>query len=946
MSSNTPSSKDPECTAKQIIEDRLKEAGIDPKRTVSVEEGIKKSFNHDDFALPTERDGNYGVYATTTDYLVLIDVDDYELDDDEMNPGLAALRAALPDTLAERTPHGGRHYYIIVTHGEDIPPATVFHKEFGTPKGNVKTTWGDVQVAKKFVVGAGSELNRCDKDWHDCSDPDEGQYELVKDAPIAEVSVEKMVEILAADEKVSREGDDTTEADSREQEAQTDGGTTTSVSVDGVPETPEERLELARKWDDKLDAVLNGDYSDFQKSDGSKDRSEGECHAVAKMAFYLPNATDREIRRLMDRSDAEKWAERTDSSYRDSVMKAVDEVSDHYDWEEYPQYDSGGQDECAAHDAVKSAQDAVSMDDYQPHGMADRLRMDVIIPADPPEDVNLVQISTNTLRDRTARILREYHDWVMPRDVQGWRETLYWYDPAAGIYRPRGEEKAAELVEEHLGDLATDATVREVTSKLKRHPENVVYEAEDLNQPDGVVAVENGLLNLRNGTLNDHTPDVHLNTRIPVAYDSGAECPRIDEFLTDLVPDERVPTLYRIAAHALYPGVPEAKSVMIVGGGANGKSTYARVVEELVGADNTARVGLDELAENRFALSRTHNAHMVLDADMAVQRLNDLSPWKRMTGEQEVTADVKYEQPIRFDADGTFVALGNGVPEMPEENPALYRRWLYLPFPNQFSGEDRVPEDQLIDELTQTDELEGLLARAVEEIQEWADGRDFFPLERPSEERIDLIRRAQNPVKAFADVWLLPEAGDNPIPKDELKRAYDLWAQKENLPRLPKWRLSDRLYDLDDWNVSGTRTRSVGPDNDRVPVYRGAAWNPAAREYFDFLDVDNDDEADDGDDDGGEQVTVKQASNTGGLGAELAKPPGYNCAAKGSEDEADEEGDEGENKIREAVHRLDEPTVEDVAEDLGMDSVVVRRRCEDDDTVWWPGDGGSLDLLD
>lgn len=176
----------------EILDERLTDAGIGTdERYIRLRFGGKDPWSHTkgDVEYLVE---NYGVYATSDDPLVLVDVDEP-----------ANLDVEIPETFTVSSPHGGddrAHYYLAVEGYEQIPD------RFG--KWNLSPTWGDVRVANQYVVGPGSELDECDKDGHDCSLPGEGTYEILDDREIATISVEDLVDLLADDPNVDVLEDD------------------------------------------------------------------------------------------------------------------------------------------------------------------------------------------------------------------------------------------------------------------------------------------------------------------------------------------------------------------------------------------------------------------------------------------------------------------------------------------------------------------------------------------------------------------------------------------------------------------------------------------------------------------------------------------------------------------------------------------------------------------
>lgn len=239
----------------------------------------------------------------------MLDVDDYnDLDD---KSGLTAL-SKLPPTFEEKTPHDGTHRLYIVPPTDDGRfVAAVFKDEFGTR--NPKPSWGEVRVANQYVVAAGSQLDGCKKDHCDeCETSEGGKYTINADREIAEVSAETFVDVLRRDPKLG------------ENEENDEGaGDTSRVDVEDVNDILDYALNESN--DEKLKRLWKGDYSDY-----SGDRSEAESALAYKLAFWLQG--DKEaVRQAMESASPEKWEERDDASYRDSILTAVDKCSEYYE---------------------------------------------------------------------------------------------------------------------------------------------------------------------------------------------------------------------------------------------------------------------------------------------------------------------------------------------------------------------------------------------------------------------------------------------------------------------------------------------------------------------------------------------------------------------------------------------------------------------------------------
>jgi len=196
------------------IAERFANVLLESDRFVDVEDGKKACFKHDTrYSDPRDVPGtNYGVYTDSDGQLVVLDVDDYQGVDDR--DGLKAL-SDLPATLKVATPHGGTHKPYAVEASDGRPVADVLEDELGVR--NPTPSWGEVQVANKYVVGAGSQLDGCSKEWcDDCATDNGGRYEVSSDQAIATVDAETLVDVLAADPGVERDSGADSAAESDE----------------------------------------------------------------------------------------------------------------------------------------------------------------------------------------------------------------------------------------------------------------------------------------------------------------------------------------------------------------------------------------------------------------------------------------------------------------------------------------------------------------------------------------------------------------------------------------------------------------------------------------------------------------------------------------------------------------------------------------------------------
>ncbi|MFA1612160.1 hypothetical protein [Halobellus rubicundus] len=170
-----------ESDTKSRIEQRLYEAGVRVKRSVSAIDGTKKpqKEGHSDLSnqtFPGLVDENYTVHGG--DGLVILDID-VPIDD------LPEWIKDLPSTFVVESAHGGYHFYYIVEDDEEIS--------------NTDLWWGSVRYGW-YALGPGSTIDHanCDEGKENCPGTGIGEYTIDTDKAMATLSGDSFEDLQEA----------------------------------------------------------------------------------------------------------------------------------------------------------------------------------------------------------------------------------------------------------------------------------------------------------------------------------------------------------------------------------------------------------------------------------------------------------------------------------------------------------------------------------------------------------------------------------------------------------------------------------------------------------------------------------------------------------------------------------------------------------------------------
>ena len=248
----------------------------------------------------------------------------------------------------------------------------------------------------------------------------------------------------------------------------------------------------------------------------------------------------------------------------------------------------------------------------------------------------------NILAEKIAKELRD----KLLFDVGGklWR----YFD--GGVWH----EKTIEEIERFF----YERVCLDVPENLPSYIENVVKVAKwKLLQPvwtevSGLefIPFKNGVWDVKNRKLLAHDPSFLLTWKLPRDYPTvaGLEFPSIDRFLTQVTKgNQQLKNILIAACNAVLLGRSDLqKAIYLVGGGGNGKGSFLRLLEMLVGLNNCHSTTLHDLCENNFELANIYKKRLIICPDED-KRVGGLSRFKSITGGDSIRGEKKGKDAFR-----------------------------------------------------------------------------------------------------------------------------------------------------------------------------------------------------------------------------------------------------------------------------------------------------------
>lgn len=345
-------------------------------------------------------------------------------------------------------------------------------------------------------------------------------------------------------------------------------------------------------------------------------------------------------------------------------------------------------------------------------------------------------------------------------------ENLYKYEKERGTWHNGTDPHVKEVAGQILKIEITTHILKECLTSIK--VQTYIDREETEEKQKGLIPLKNGVYNLTTNQMQEYQPNYYFTTQIPVAYNPAATCQKIDAFFSEIISPEDLSLLYELFAFCLMDGYEIQTAILLIGAGANGKSTYLKLLTKFLGKDNVSSVPLQALSgdKNRFAGAILHKKYANICADLPNQALRGTGAFKMFTGGDTIYAEGKFKDGFGFVNRAKLIFSANEAPPLYEDTDAVYRRWILIVFPNQFLGSK--DKKNLFAELTTEDELSGLLNRVLPLIQKL---KEFgFSQPKTIEETRAQYKRLSSSVFSFSE--RVAELSDGWIETEIIFNAY------------------------------------------------------------------------------------------------------------------------------------------------------------------------------
>jgi len=403
---------------------------------------------------------------------------------------------------------------------------------------------------------------------------------------------------------------------------------------------------------------------------------------------------------------------------------------------------------------------------------------------------SLVVVDKFYPRPFTQEITSEYSFWW-----EGGNNDFYYFDKQAGVWRDNAEDFIRNYFRTATDTIQDTQKRTYILNEIVNDVRDCSWKGQRLPEPKtSLIPFKNGVFDVDSGEFRNFKEDDYFTWTLPHRYNPDAQCPFLYELINSLLPEEQVISLWELMGYCLWREYNYQKMFFLFGRGSNGKSTFAKVLELMLGKDNVSHVSLREIQDNRFAKAQLYRKLANISGELEYTELKNTSILKQLSGEDTITMDRKYKEPFTYRNYAKLIFLTNEINKSRDTTEAFYRRLYLIEFPKKFKQNPQLLHR--IDTLPE-EEWEGLLVLALDNLRKLLVNGLHFTID-PEEEEIEKIyNKLASPLTQFIEEnCVVTYDRDDFIFKFEFLQRFKDWLAEKGRTAYTETRLKQELKEL------------------------------------------------------------------------------------------------------------------------------------------------------
>lgn len=289
------------------------------------------------------------------------------------------------------------------------------------------------------------------------------------------------------------------------------------------------------------------------------------------------------------------------------------------------------------------------------------------------------------------------------------------------------------FLKEDTSSYLNTSNYTEIYNQLTTEPSLVIPDNDAIPDPN-YICFKNGVYDISQKELLNHSPKYYFFTFINCNYykHSYSQYHCFDEYINTICGGYN--SLRQRILEVLGYIISDYNSCKIIpvlyGPRNTGKTTFARLIECIVGSENCESFNINDI--DKWTAASFFKKKVCFNTDMANEMLSKktISLLKQLSGGDKIKAERKGENPFSYYNTSKIVLASNYQIILPNKDTALRKRILPLPFLNTLSDDEINPN--LLNDLRQ--EMPYIIYRCIDALHQLIDNNFTFS---PLDEEID-----------------------------------------------------------------------------------------------------------------------------------------------------------------------------------------------------------------
>ena len=263
------------------------------------------------------------------------------------------------------------------------------------------------------------------------------------------------------------------------------------------------------------------------------------------------------------------------------------------------------------------------------------------------------------------------------------------------------------------------------------------------------VGFKNGVMDWRRCEFFPYgTKDVPIFKYFDVNYNPEADTTFVDGIITDWCQgdDVKKQMIYELAGCCVYSDKPIKKWWAIEGKADAGKSTFLKLLREVIGDNNIGSTPIQNLKDSN-AIAELIDKPVNMVDDGSSKFTTDLSNLRRIIQGDEMQVKLLYQNRFTIKLESRMIFVFNKTPRFRDDNDATAKKMIQISFNRIYSDEEK--DIDLIDKLTTEENKEAFLKLAIDAMKLVLSKNLTFTMSEESKRKIEQIVQESDQFVSF-----------------------------------------------------------------------------------------------------------------------------------------------------------------------------------------------------